>query len=184
MATLAIVMSGLPASGKTTLGRAIAEALDLPCLDKDDFLERLYETEGTGDRVHRRRLSRRSDKAFQDAAETLDTAVLISHWRPRGGPDDTGTPTAWLGKTFDTIVEVCCVCSPELAARRFVARQRHPGHLDAARGHDGTLARMRSLAPGYPLRIGHLVEVTADGKSDWPSMIEHIKARLASLDLR
>lgn len=180
MATLAIVMSGLPASGKTTLGRAIAEAMDIPYLDKDEFLERLYETEGIGDRAYRRQLSQRSDAAFQDAAEALDAAVLISHWRPRGGPDDTGTPTAWLGETFDNIIEVHCVCSPEIAARRFVARRRHPGHLDAARNPDDTLARMRSLAPGYPLGFGSLIHSPVDAAIDVPGIVAQVKQAIAA----
>ena len=184
MVTLAIVMSGLPASGKTTLGRAIAEALDMSYLDKDAFLERLYETEGIGDRAHRQQLSRRSDLAFQEAAEALDSAVLVSHWRPRGGPDDTGTPTSWLGDTFDNIIEVHCACSPELAARRFVARRRHPGHLDAERDADQTVRRMRRLAAGYPLGLGHLIDVNAGGAIDQAEIVRRIKVWLVNFDLQ
>jgi len=36
-----IILTGLPASGKSTLGRAVAAALGLPMLDKDDILEAL-----------------------------------------------------------------------------------------------------------------------------------------------
>ena len=48
MRPVAIVISGLPASGKTTLGMAVAKSLSIPYLDKDHFLERLYEKEGVG----------------------------------------------------------------------------------------------------------------------------------------
>jgi hypothetical protein len=40
-----VVVSGLPASGKTTLARRLADGLGLPLLDKDDILDRLFETE-------------------------------------------------------------------------------------------------------------------------------------------
>ena len=53
-----IVLSGLPASGKSTLGRAVAKALRLPMLDKDELLEALFESRGIGDADWRRRLSR------------------------------------------------------------------------------------------------------------------------------
>jgi shikimate kinase len=33
-----VVISGLPRSGKTTLGRRLAPALNLPFIDKDDIL--------------------------------------------------------------------------------------------------------------------------------------------------
>ncbi len=51
-------MSGLPASGKSRLGAAIAPLLGLALLDKDDFLETLFERDGTGDAAWRERLSR------------------------------------------------------------------------------------------------------------------------------
>jgi hypothetical protein len=49
-----VVVSGLPGSGKTTLGRRLARALGLPLIDKDDILERLFETKGIGDTAWRR----------------------------------------------------------------------------------------------------------------------------------
>ena len=56
-----VVISGLPGSGKTTLARRLAPALNLPLIDKDDILDRLFEAKGSGDAVWRRRLSRESD---------------------------------------------------------------------------------------------------------------------------
>jgi shikimate kinase len=42
-----VVISGLPGSGKTTLGRRLAPALTLPFIDKDDILDRLFESKGS-----------------------------------------------------------------------------------------------------------------------------------------
>ena len=87
-------MSGLPASGKSRLGAAIAPLLGLPLLDKDDFLEALYERDGIGDAAWRERLSRRSDDLFraEAMAVTLATggAVLTSFWRHPGRTDGGG----------------------------------------------------------------------------------------------
>ena len=49
-----MVVSGLPGSGKTTIGRRLAAALSLPLIDKDDILDRLFETKGVGDSTWRR----------------------------------------------------------------------------------------------------------------------------------
>lgn len=49
MMNTATVLSGLPASGKTTVGRGIASAMAIPLLDKDDFLEDLFEKHRVGD---------------------------------------------------------------------------------------------------------------------------------------
>jgi adenylylsulfate kinase-like enzyme len=159
MGKQAIVMSGLPASGKSTIGRALSEALSIPILDKDDFLERLYDQRGVGDRDWRRQLSRESDDLFRQEAIKRPEAVLVSHWRPRSTTADTGTPTDWLSETFKQIVEVHCACSPELAAQRFVERKRHAGHLDCFLSVSEVEMRMRDLVAGYPLKIGQLLEV-------------------------
>ena len=71
-----IIVSGLPASGKATLARALANGLDLPLIDKGDFLERLLDTKGVGDADWRRRLSRQSDQTFRIDAERSSGAVL------------------------------------------------------------------------------------------------------------
>jgi len=48
-----IVVSGLPASGKSTLARRLAPALGLPLLDKDEILERLFDLSGNSARTGR-----------------------------------------------------------------------------------------------------------------------------------
>ena len=44
-----IAVTGLPGSGKSTVGRTVARSLDCAYLDKDDFLEQLFDQRGTGD---------------------------------------------------------------------------------------------------------------------------------------
>ena len=46
-------------------------------------------------------------------------------------PLDSGTPTEWLEDLSGRIVHLHCRCDAELAAKRFIQRQRHPGHLDS-----------------------------------------------------
>ena len=77
-------MSGLPASGKSRLGAALAPLLGLELLDKDDFLEALYERDEIGDAAWRERLSRKSDELFRSAAMATGAAVLASYWRHPG----------------------------------------------------------------------------------------------------
>lgn len=43
-----IIVSGIPASGKSTIGRAVAAALELAMLDKDEILETLFSSRGVG----------------------------------------------------------------------------------------------------------------------------------------
>ncbi|MHB8958132.1 MAG: AAA family ATPase [Candidatus Limnocylindrales bacterium] len=57
-ATPIIVVSGPPASGKTTLATSIAHDLGLPLIAKDPIKERLYDALGPGDREWSRWLGR------------------------------------------------------------------------------------------------------------------------------
>ena len=43
---LLVVVTGPPASGKSTLARELASSLDVPFLSKDELKERLYEVFG------------------------------------------------------------------------------------------------------------------------------------------
>lgn len=129
-----VVVSGLPGSGKSTLGHELAPRLGLALLDKDDFLEGLLDGHAAVDAQLRHALSRQSDRDFQRAAEASSGAVLVSFWRREDLSSTSGTPTDWLG--LPNVVEMHCACSPTVAATRFVARQRHTGHGDARRSAD------------------------------------------------
>ena len=56
--TRIVVVTGPPASGKTTLALAVSERLGIPLIAKDGIKERLYEAFGSGDREWSRWLGR------------------------------------------------------------------------------------------------------------------------------
>lgn len=172
-----VIVTGLPASGKTTIAREIAKRLGFVFLDKDDFLEDLYERHGVLSWEHRKRLSRRSDDAFQDAAVRSDSAVLVSHWRPLGESGESGTPSDWLAEEYKLLVEVCCLCSPEEALTRFLGRTRHPGHRDSKE----LAQRLTSWTSCFPLGIGTLVEVRTDSEVNTDSVLENVRQALFSI---
>ena len=154
-----VVVTGLPASGKSTAGRAIADLLAVPFIDKDAFLEDLFRKRGIGGPGWRQRLSRESDRLFIDRAKREPRSVLVSHWRPVNHDATSGTPTEWLDQTFNQVVELYCACPVDVASRRFKRRQRHPGHLDGSRTLDETVSWMRQYAQHLPMMLGTLIEV-------------------------
>lgn len=107
-----VIVSGLPASGKTTLARGLAAGLGLPLVDKDVILESLYDALGVGDEAWRRRLSRAADDVLYALAADAGRAVLVNWWRPDTAP-------ARLHALGARLVEVHCACDPALVAERF-----------------------------------------------------------------
>src|SRR5437667_11503725 len=95
-----------------------------------EFLDRLFESNGIGDAAWRWTLSRESDALLQHEATISDGAILASFWHLPGMLSDAGTPTDWLQALSNHLVNVHCVCEPEIAASRFLQRRRHVGHLD------------------------------------------------------
>ncbi|MEM7016307.1 MAG: AAA family ATPase [Pseudomonadota bacterium] len=157
--TCCIAVTGLPASGKTTLARDIATRLEWPFFDKDVYLEQLFEARGTGNSAWRQSLSIKSNDLFRQAAEQHDQVVLVSHWRPPEQDGPSGTPTAWLCERYDRVLEVYCVCPVEVAAQRFATRVRHPGHLDRHQTLTEIESKMRHYAAYLPMALGEQMHV-------------------------
>lgn len=173
-AGLFVVVSGLPGSGKTTAGRALADLLVLPLLDKDDILEELFASRGVGDASWRRALSRESDRLLQQRAQDADGAVIVSFWHQPGMLPDSGTPTAWLSELSGHLVHVRCTCPADLAAARFQQRRRHPGHLDEERSLAEILQSIQALTRLAPIPLQPAIEVDTSVAPDWRAVADQV----------
>jgi predicted kinase len=172
-----VVVSGLPASGKTTLARHLADALDLPLLDKDDILEGLFEHVREVDPPTRRRLSRESDAELARMAAASDGAVIVSFWRHPSQDGASGTPTAWLADLNGRLIEVHCDCLPDVAEQRFRQRRRHPGHNDETRAAE-LGDQLRRLAAHGPLGLGQVISLRTDSPYRPSDIIDEVRRGL------
>ncbi|MER5204793.1 AAA family ATPase [Streptomyces sp. NPDC002825] len=166
-----VIVSGLPASGKSTLARGLAAELGLPVIDKDVILESLYDSLGVGDQSWRHRLSRASDDILFALAADAGRAVLVNWWHRDTAP-------ARLRQLDAQLVEVFCDCDTGLVAERFRTRERHPGHLD----QDLTLKEISdrltvwATHPG-PLGLGgHALIVDTGRPVDITTLAEEVDA--------
>ena len=171
-----IVVTGLPASGKSALARSLAESLGRPLLDKDDFLEALFVAEGTVDTERRSVLSRQADERFARAASERPDAVLVSFWRRDELSPTAGTPTEWLRSQAGT-VEVHCRCSVDIAVTRFVTRTRHEAHGDLRRTAEQLTTQFNALAALGPLGFDLVVEVDTESVVDIDALVRAIESR-------
>lgn len=166
-----IVVTGLPASGKSTVGVAVARSLGLPLLDKDEILEALFEALGVGDSLWRSRLSRAADEVLQRQALHSPGAVIVSWWRHPLSPVASGASPDWLRSLSGLLFELHCRCRPQVAIERFFARERHVGHLDSSRSRAEELPKLEHISACGPLGIGRVIEIDTEQQLDLPALL-------------
>lgn len=171
-----VVISGIPGSGKSTIGRAIAAELRWPLLDKDDYLEALFRESGGSTIEERQSLSRESDALFETDARSAGQAVLCSFWRPPNSKSSSGTPSSWLCESRFRVLEVVCRCPFPIAAQRFLSRARHSGHHDGAWNEASLLAQSKRVDAHLPLGVGALLEYDTTGSASAESLCRNVLA--------
>jgi cytidylate kinase len=170
---LCIYVTGLPGAGKSTIGSYVSDLLSIPLLDKDDYLEALFESRGVGDSNWRHKLSREADQLFMSDAESKSKAVLVSHWRPKDASVHYGTPSDWLLSTFHDVIEIYCKCSVSVAANRFINRNRHMGHVDQSRSGTEIQAWLNEYAAFLPIGFGRCISVNSVNE-EWKNEINNL----------
>ncbi|NVE94241.1 AAA family ATPase [Altererythrobacter lutimaris] len=175
-----VLVSGLPASGKTAIGKKLAEAICWPFLDKDQFLEAEFEKFDDVDMALRQKLSRKSDVRFEECANAQSCAVLVSFWRPTDQKVSYGTPTTWVAELQSRVVELHCRCDPAIAQKRFFERKRHAGHNDPSR-YDTVARQFDELSSLGPLGAFPVVTIETSDLTDIDALVDHARAELRRL---
>ena len=123
---LVVVVTGPPASGKTTVAERLAEALEVPLLTKDSIKERLFDELGWSDGEWSNTLGRASILLLHDLSERL-VAARVPHVVEA---NFEALSTERLAALHARLVQVYCSAPPDVLIRRFEERPRHPGHVD------------------------------------------------------
>ncbi|MEW5869448.1 MAG: AAA family ATPase [Chloroflexota bacterium] len=181
-----VIVNGLPCTGKTTLGRWIAQQFHLPFVYKDGIKELLFNTLGWHDRQWSKRLGPACyELLYYFLAAQLAAGkpcVLEGNFYPEGAAPHFLA----LKQTYRfEPVQILCVADGAVLVERFKRRsesgERHPGHVD----HLNYAELSQTLLKGRlePLPIGgQLVEVdTTDfEKIDYEALSHTIVAVLAA----
>lgn len=126
----AVLVNGIPASGKSTVARGLSGRLGCPLMTLDTVKQPLFDHLGTGDREHNRRLGRASYAAlFAAVGDWPDPArVVVDAWFGFQPPEvlERHIAAAGIGRA----VEVWCHAPPAVVAERYRARlsTRSAGH--------------------------------------------------------
>ncbi len=154
-----VVVSGAPASGKTTVSRRLASDLSIPLIAKDDIKEMLFEKLPQHDRDWSTVQGRVAIAMMYTAAEELLRAgyhvMIESSFHKEFAVKEIN---AMIQRVKAEVIEVHCHLDDELRQQRWATRiesgNRHPGHLDQSAQQ--VILHSRD-APLYPESV-HLLD--------------------------
>ena len=176
---LLVIVTGPPASGKSSLARDLARELEIPFLSKDEFKERLYEVFGNDDDVEERIERAALAILFSVAASELDAGVPVLVESNFDAQSDV-EPFRELDRDLQLVRIHCGGPTDRLVehfAERAAAGKRHEGHDDDP--EDAEEVR-RKLEAGLwePLELqGELIQVDALTKDvDVAELADRVRA--------
>jgi predicted kinase len=181
---LLVIVSGFPASGKTTLARRLAREARLPLVSRDDIKEALFDALGWNDRAWSRQLGAAGWTVMYRLVEVQLAAgcdcIVESNFSPSRARDELRS--LCRRAPFEPF-ELHCIADQPVLLERFAARAggsaRHPGHVD-----DGNLNEIRTLIaaqPQEPVRLSDavlVVDTTEPARIDYARLLGALRDAL------
>ena len=158
-----VLVSGPPASGKTTIARPLAEALGFALLTKDDIKESLF-TSLNGppdDLAYSRQIGSAAMNLLWVLAAHCPQVVLEANFRTRSHHEREQV-TALLRRPGARLVEVHCRIPLDEAARRFAQRARNERHHPAHALKEISLDQLSQYAEPFALSPVLTVDTTQE----------------------
>lgn len=169
----AVLVNGLPASGKSTVARAISHNKGWPLLTLDTIKEAFFAHLGTGDREYNRQLGKASYQAIFALVEDFPdgATVVVDAWF---GFQPLDVLQDHLARAQVTqTAEIWCHAPGDVLGERYSARiaQRHSGHLG-----DSYIPELVELAKkAQPLGRFPVFDVNTTQPLDLPAVAAWLK---------
>ncbi|HEY7020438.1 MAG TPA: ATP-binding protein [Ktedonobacterales bacterium] len=158
-----VIVTGPPASGKTTLGRMLAKRLRMPFLYKDGIKETLFDTLDWSDREWSRKLGVATYALLFHLLEMELAAGRSLVVESNFDAERSGPSFLVLRERYGFHpVQVCCVADGAVLLERFRSRaatnERHPGHVETPNMAEFESILLRGRLDPLPLG-GSVIEV-------------------------
>ncbi|MBI4022688.1 ATP-binding protein [Candidatus Berkelbacteria bacterium] len=129
-----ILITGAPASGKTSLAYELAGRLSVPLIARDTLKEHLFDVLGHSDRAWSQKLGAATFTLLYAIAEELlrgdQSFILESNFKSQAQAEFERLRAIHPFETF----QIICGGDPDVLVQRFAQRhksgERHPGHVD------------------------------------------------------
>lgn len=136
--TTVVLITGHPATGKTTLAHFLAKELALPLIWKDQIKESLIETLGRSSTKWSRKLSTAAWVLLYKQVEGLLKANISCIVESNFDPIYANEHWKKLTQKYEfRLIQVQCKTEPEVLLKRYRQRikegNRHLGHVDASK---------------------------------------------------
>jgi len=164
-----VVVTGVPGSGKTTLGSALARRLGCAFLSLDELKEELA---AEAPQTPRDWLRSDAEGELVRRISAFEGEAVVDIWiAPRR---DTARVAGLLAPWWPTLVEVQCTVPADVAVARYAARERGWPHLPA---DEQTLRRIRTaVAHPDPLDAPRTVVVDTTRRVAVASLARTLRA--------
>lgn len=162
-----IIISGLAGTGKTTIGKYLAEKLSLPFFNKDTIKEFLFDSVGWKDREWSQKLGAASYKILywigEEEMKAGKSVIIESNFIA----EIDKKIFLKLEKKYNfKIVEILCKTEGKTLFERFKTRAesglRHPGHVDNLSYEEQEKRLIKGRTE--PINLGEVLEVDT---TDW-----------------
>ena len=139
-----ILVTGLPAAGKTTVSQALSEALTLPLLSKDAIKESLFDVLGVRDREWSLQLGAAANSVLWALLSHCPKGAIVDIWLDPirdVGLSQQGLARAGVKAAF----EVICDCPAELACPALCQSNPPPWASSTGHSHPSAHPRLECL---------------------------------------